>query len=116
MTIEISPVVEIDIDTETLPGATDAPADGECEAHTDDEGDELDDNALIHSMLCKAAADPDQPCLDHWHGCLGFEFSGKAVEDAYQAGQASGRALGVYSMAVLWAFWAFLSMLLQHPS
>jgi len=62
------------------------------DAATDD-GDESDDTAIIHALLRKAAADPDQPSLDDWRLVCGF--SGKAVEDAYQAGHASIRAQGV---------------------
>jgi len=60
------------------------------------------DNALILAVLREAAADPDQPNLDEWLRELVCGFSGKAVEDAYQAGQASGRALGVVVMTLLW--------------
>ena len=95
--------------TDTLPSDI-RPAPPGCEADTDDaladDGDEVDDNARIHSMLRKAATDPDQPSLDNWQ--LVFVFSGKAVEDAYQAGQASGRALGVAATTVLWSTWTLL--------
>jgi len=64
------------------------------DALTDDGADESDDKALVHTMLREAAADTEQPSLDDWHLVV-RGFNGKAVEDAYQAGQASGRMLGV---------------------
>jgi hypothetical protein len=98
-----------DMYTHTLPSDI-RPAPPDREADTDDaladDGDEVDDNVRIHSMLRKAAADSDQPSLDNW---LLFGFSSKAVEDAYQAGQASGRALGVAATTVLWATWTLLT-------
>jgi hypothetical protein len=72
------------------------------------DGDELGDNALMHTMLCEAAADSEQPSLDadhmHWQLCWSG-FSGKAVENAYQAGQASVRAMGIAVEAALFTFW-----------
>jgi len=53
--------------TDTLPSDI-RPAPPHREAATDDapadDGDEVDDNVRIHSMLRKAATDPDQPTLD----------------------------------------------------
>jgi len=102
-----------DMYTHTLPSNI-RPAPPGREADTDDaladNGDESDDDTRIHTMLRKAAADPDryQPSLHNRQLELMFGFSGKAAEDAYQAGQASGRAMGMAAVTVLWATWAIL--------
>jgi len=79
-----------------------------------DEPDDDNDNRIMQALLRQAANDPDQPSLDHWQHLSGF--SGKAVEDAYQAGQASGRAMGVYASVVLWGFWAVISVNLGNAT
>ena len=108
-------IIEIGTDdTEIFPDPTNAPADRkstvvQIESNAEDE---LDDDALIHTMLRKAAADPDQPSVDHWQLLSGF--SGDAVEDAYQAEQASGRVRGVYAGFTMVALWTILTNLLGN--
>jgi len=51
----------------------------------DSDDNDDDDDKLMQGLLRLAANDPDQPSLAHWQVLSGF--SGKAVEDAYQAGQ-----------------------------
>jgi len=106
----VVPIIVIDAnDTRALPGGTALPttAPVDREAHNND-GDGHDENAAIHTMLLEAAADPEQPSLDRWQLLSGFR--GKAVEEAYQAGQASVRAMGVAVEAVLYTFWVMLTI------
>jgi len=105
----VVPIIVIDAnDTRALPGGTALPttAPVDREAHNND-GDGHDENAAIHTMLLEAAADPEQPSLDRWQ--LLSSFRGKAVEEAYQAGQASVRAMGVAVEAVLYTVWVMLT-------
>jgi hypothetical protein len=65
-----------------------------------------DDNEIMQTLLREAADDRDVPSLDRW---LVFRFSGKAVEDAYQAGQAHGKVMAVVAGAPLLALWALIN-------
>jgi len=61
-----------------------------------------DDSTLVHALLRKAVNDPKQPSMHDW---LVSPFSGEAVEEAYQASNAPGRALGLSIGAVFSALW-----------
>jgi hypothetical protein len=96
----------VDINQTTRPMASEGPNNED--ALTDGGADESDENAAVHTMLREASADPRQPSLDHWRSLSGF--TSKAVEDAYQASQAPGRALGVAAAAVMWTLWGILTV------
>jgi len=73
--------------------------------HVAVESSDDSNSAIMHGMLRKAVADPNQPSVDDW---LVLPFSGEAVEEAYQANLAPGRAMGVVFAVVLSALWTLV--------
>jgi len=73
--------------------------------HVAVESSDDSDSTLMRDILRKAVDDPVQPSVDDW---LVLPFGGEAVEEAYQASKAPGRALGVVATVLFCAFWGFV--------
>ena len=80
----------------------------------DVESSDDSDSALMRELLRKAVDDPVQASIcDDW---LVLPFSGEAVEEAYQASKAPGRALGVVASIACAAVQYFLTARLASAS
>ena len=79
--------------------------------HVAVESSDDSDSTLMRDILRKAVDDPVQPSVDDW---LVLPFGGEAVEEAYQASKAPGRAQGVVAGVVFAYLWTLVFSVLGN--